>query len=204
MLAVAGLVILVAVVIAVVDGRAEAAETDARPAAAASATGTKLQRFPSPLPEATDDVWTRYVRLMATGRPENISPGGHLGIFGLGPKRLEDLAFVRSSRKVERDGRQVWEAEWVAPYSLERFLGDGALQYKAFAKSTLDHRARILERHADAVGKTFATKTATLSGLLAVAHQAGLRGLARWLEDEGDRQRFPNTTAAFIKATGIF
>lgn len=203
MLVVAGLVILVAVVVAVADGRASAAEDRAgRPAQPAGAA--KLERFRSPLPEVSDDAWTRYVRLMATGRPNSVSPGGHLGVFGLGLRRLEDLGLVRNSRKVERDGRQVWEADWVSPHTLEGFLSDATLQYRAFVKHTLDHRRRILERHAQAIGQSYAAKAATLSGLLAVAHQAGLQGLARWLENEGDRQRFPNTTAAFIRAAGIF
>jgi hypothetical protein len=204
MLVVAGLVILVAVVVAVADGRASAAEGAAPARAPQPGPPAKLQRFRSPLPEVNDDAWTRYVRLMATGRAASVTPGGHLGIFGLGLRRLEDLGFVRGSRKVERDGRQVWEADWVPPHTLEGFLGDGGLQYRAFVKHTLDHRARILARHGDTIGKPFAAKVATLSGLLAVAHQAGLQGLSRWLEDEGDRQRFPNTTAAFIRASGMF
>jgi hypothetical protein len=202
MLVIAGLVILVAVVVAVADGRAEATEPAADRGAQAAAA--PLQQFRSPLPEVADDEWTRFVRLMATGRATSVTAGGHLGIFGFGLKRLQDLGLVRASRRVAREGRVVWEADWVPPHSLEGFLSNGGLQYRTFAKHMSDLRGRILDRHGSAIGKVFASKRATLSGLLAVAHQAGLQGLARWLDNEGDRQRFPHTTAAFIKASGVF
>lgn len=46
--------------------------------------------------------------------------------------------------------------------------------------------------------------TATLSGLLGLVQAAGLEGACEWLERPRDRQRFPHTTAAFIRTNGVF
>lgn len=44
----------------------------------------------------------------------------------------------------------------------------------------------------------------TLSGMLAVCCVAGLDGAADWLTKPSDRRSFPNTTAAFWRANGLF
>lgn len=44
----------------------------------------------------------------------------------------------------------------------------------------------------------------TLSGVLGVIQAAGLEGAAGWLEDPRDRERFPHTTAAFLRTNGVF
>ncbi len=44
----------------------------------------------------------------------------------------------------------------------------------------------------------------TLSGVLGVIQAAGLEGAAGWLENPGDRTRFPHTTAAFLRTNGVF
>lgn len=44
----------------------------------------------------------------------------------------------------------------------------------------------------------------TLSGMIGVAHAAGLEGAAGWLTKPGDRRRFPHTTAAFWRSNGVF
>ena len=90
------------------------------------------------------------------------------------------------------------------PRSREGFLSDLKLQYEAFVKATVADRAAVLSRHRDAIGHTLANKTATLSGLLAAARQAGLRGLAAWLASEADRAKFPRTTAAYLRANGLY
>jgi hypothetical protein len=45
----------------------------------------------------------------------------------------------------------------------------------------------------------------TLSGVLSVAHRAGLPGLSSWVVNPRDRQRFSrNTTAYFTRGNGLF
>lgn len=44
----------------------------------------------------------------------------------------------------------------------------------------------------------------TLSGVLALARCAGVRGAQNWLSNEKDREKFPNTTKIFDVANGIF
>ena len=68
----------------------------------------------------------------------------------------------------------------------------------------VDHRAALLKREADALGRVYGGRPATLSGLLAVAKQAGLHGLELWLESQGDERRYPRTTAIYRRAVGIF
>jgi hypothetical protein len=44
----------------------------------------------------------------------------------------------------------------------------------------------------------------TLSGVLGVIQAAGLEGAVQWLEQAGDRKRFPHTTQAFLRCNGVF
>lgn len=156
----------------------------------------------SPIPEASDATWTRYMEVIAGGTASNaVSPGGDLGLFGLSLPRLADLGYVTH---VRRDAAGKWAADWVAPLTQENFLGDVKVQYEAFVKATLADRKAIVARHREAVGRTLAKKVVTLSGLLAAVHQAGLGGLGKWLASGADRVRFPRSTNAFLKGNGIF
>jgi hypothetical protein len=71
-------------------------------------------------------------------------------------------------------------------------------------KATQADRKAILAHHKDAIGSTVAGKTATLSGLLMAARQAGQRGFATWIASGGDAAKFPRTAAAYSRANGIF
>jgi hypothetical protein len=156
----------------------------------------------SPVPEASAAAWTRFVELMAGNNASNtVSPNGELGLFQFSIRRLADLGYVTNPRK---DASGKWIAEWVPPLSRDGFLSDLKLQYKAFVKATVADRAAILARHRDAIGRTLASKTATLSGLLGAARQAGLRGLAAWLASNADRTKFPRTTAAYLRSNGLY
>lgn len=44
----------------------------------------------------------------------------------------------------------------------------------------------------------------TLSGLLALAHSAGMRGAASWLQNANDREKYPHTTKVFSQVNGLF
>jgi hypothetical protein len=156
----------------------------------------------SPLPEASDGAWTRFVELMAGNNATGaVSPQGNLGLFQFSVWRLADLGYVTNPHK---DARGTWTADWIAPHTREQFLADVKLQYEAFVKATTADRVAIFARHADAIGRALAGKTATLSGLLAAVRQAGLRGTESWLASGADRTKFPRTTSAFVAANGVF
>lgn len=155
----------------------------------------------SPIREASDEAWKRFVLTLAKGRLDGRSPAGYLGKFGLGLRRLQDLGYVRSTK---RDNDGSIRAEWNPPHSEREFLTNPKLQYQAFVRSMVGHRAAVLLRHAGALGRVYGGRPATLSGLLGVAHQAGLDGLGLWLQAGGDERRYPKTTAMYRQTVGLF
>lgn len=160
------------------------------------------QNVRSPVPEATDATWTRYMETIAGSNATNtVSPAGALGLFGLTLPRLADLGLVSN---VHKDAAGKWAGDWVAPLSREAFLGDLKMQYETFVKATLADRKAIIARHPDAIGRALAHKVATLSGLLGAAHQAGMHGLDAWLASNADRVKFPRTTNAFLRSNGLY
>jgi hypothetical protein len=160
--------------------------------------------FVAPFPGVARKAWNRYVRLMAVGEPATISAGNQLGMFQIGYRRLADLGYVENLRKVKKSGRAVWVGDFKAPFTLSGFLKDPVLQYQVFVQATKADRSAVLLRYAGAIGKTFAGKKATLSGLVASAYHAGLAGLGRWLSSDEERNRAPKTTAVYQRTTGLY
>ena len=163
----------------------------------------KTSVFRSPIPEASDEQWARFVRLMQTGDVAAVTPTGQLGIFQTRLKRLEDLGLVREVQRVQRDGAPSWTATFRPPLTLARVLSDPLLQYRIFVASMKRYRDEILARHRGTIGTEIEGKPATLSGLMAVSQHAG-PALASWLANEADRRRFKQTTAAYGRTTGVF
>ena len=159
--------------------------------------------FRSPIPEASDEQWMRFVRLMQTSDVAAVTPTGQVGVFHTRLKRLEDLGLVRDVRRVQRGGAPSWTATFRPPLTLARLLSDPLLQYRIFVVSMKRYRDEILARHRDAIGKEIEGKPATLSGLMAVSQHAG-PALGSWLANEADRKRFKQTTAAYGRTTGVF
>lgn len=159
--------------------------------------------FRSPIPEASDEQWARFVRLMETGDVAAVTPTGQVGIFQTRLKRLEDLGLARDVQRVQKGGAPSWTATFRPPLTLARLLSDPLLQYRVFVVSMKRYRDEVLAGHREAIGKEIEGKSATLSGLMAVAQHAG-PALASWLENEADRKRFKQTTAAYGRTTGVF
>jgi len=159
--------------------------------------------YRSPIPEASDRQWARFVRLMQTGDAAAVTPTGQVGIFQTRLKRLQDLDLAREVRHVRGDGGTRWTATFRPPLTLTRLLGDALLQYRIFVASMRRYRNDILANHRAAIGTEIEGKPATLSGLLAVAHHAG-PALGSWLTSPDDRRRFAKTTTAYGRTTGVF
>lgn len=155
----------------------------------------------SPLPGVPRGAWLRFVRVSVVGPAGSRSPRGRLGLFGLTPRHLCDVGLMTSARKSSVGGEAgVWTGEWRAPLTEEKFLASRPVQYRAFTAST----RKTLPAASPHVGKKVDGEVATLSGLLAVAHSAGTRGVAGWVADPSVRAKFPATTRAFKKANQIF
>jgi len=164
---------------------------------------TLPSRLESRLEGVSDDAWSEYVSYSKQGRLTTISPGYHLGYFLLGMESLQDLGYAINVKRQDYKGRLVKKGEWAGPYSLEGFLSDPMLQYEAFARKTKNDANYILKRHSDKIGMEFEGKQATLSGLVAVAKQAGLSGMEKWMTETSEKRK-PNTTKAYLLANGIF
>ncbi len=156
----------------------------------------------SVLPGVSHDRWMAFEKAMVRQAPGEIEPSGRLGMFAMAPRRLVDLGIVAETAKGP-DGK--WAvSKWAEGWSAEKFLGDPKVQQKAFRKSMREYARTIGALYKEALGKKVLDKPVTLSGLLAVAHVAGARGLGSWLGDKGVREKFPQTTRVFVNTTEMF
>jgi len=171
---------------------------------------------PEPLDGIDPEKWREWAGTIAG---PNTCKGIRAGFMGTSLKRLKDLDYVTSLKSVPFEGskpgskgsatrgsatRKALVAEWKKPLSSETFLSDPELQYNVFMQSTKSHKEAIDKEYKDYIGQKINGKTVTLSGLLAVAHLAGLPGLKGWLTHESDRQKFGATTQMFEATTGVF
>lgn len=154
----------------------------------------------SPLSGVSKEPWTRFVLKQKRGRLSTISAGYNLGYFLFDARSLQDLGYMQNVHKVDYNGRSVYDGEWKSPYSLQGFLSSGKLQYEAFSALTKKHSKYIQSHFQKYLGTTIEGKPVTLSGLLGLSWQAGLRGAEEWLK--GNRK--PATTSAYLRTTGIF
>ena len=52
--------------------------------------------------------------------------------------------------------------------------------------------------------QTHGLSPVTLSGILGVSAVAGIKGCAKFFKNKEDREKFPNTTATFLRTNGVF
>lgn len=152
--------------------------------------------------------WTRFIKSMVRD-VSDVSATNHVGYFSFAWSRLVKLGLAKDLRKEEKQTpsgvRKLWTADLIPPPTLDEFLKSSKLQYDAFVKSMLDYLPTLLaDRYREFIGKEIEGKRVTLSGLLAVVHQAGIDGLKSWLANPADRTKYPHTTAAFVKSSEIF
>lgn len=196
------------------DGAANAAtllalraELQSRPVAAAAGRAlarpaprpTAHKALVSPWPDVSNAKWASFVRALKMANPNAVDDRGRMGMFLYDARKLEKHGILRAVR-VE-DGRRVGtfrspaiQAAWLKPET----------QIAILKRDMVALRREVEAAHAQDIGTEQEERAATLSGLLAVAHAAGTKGLRSWLTNESDRARFPNTTAAYHRATGKF
>lgn len=156
-----------------------------------------------PIDCLTRKAWLAFVRVFVNRDSHAITPNFRLGAFEMTVPRLCDLGAMENLRLTHHNGWQVWDADWKKPASLVEFLDDALGQYELFAESIRRYSLDELVR--GFVGTKIDEHTATLSGILAVAHRAGLPGLSSWIVNPKDRRRFSrNTTTYFERANGLF
>lgn len=153
----------------------------------------------SPLPRVSDQAWAGFTKVFIN--PANdITPHFRYGLFEFSVRRLCDLGLMANPSTVDNSGRMVWVAQWIPPLTLRRFLSSKQGQYETFVKSMLDYSRSI---DLDPLDNIEGVKP-SLSGLLAVAHRAGLQGLQTWVRSPEERVEFSHTTQFFLRANGIF
>lgn len=155
----------------------------------------------SPFEGVSDYRWTKFVRAIATGKPK-VSSTNHIGLFMFAYPRLVELDAATNLRKDDK-GRHLADLTLSPEMSMEEFLASPEAQYKVFEGSMEQYNGRLnpLRRY---IGQSAEGKKITWSGLLGIAHRAGITGLKSWLENPGERSRFPNTTSTFLKTTEVF
>lgn len=162
---------------------------------------SSLHRFPV----ANDRQWKRFARKLATQRVGEISVSGRMGLFGIGARRLKDLGLMTDVKKVELEGKSIYMGTFIPPMSMERFLHSTSIQYSIFKKSMLDYHKSIEESGlSKLIGQEIGVESLTMSGLLGLVSQAGIKGAKGWLAKPQERERFPHTTQTFLETNGIF
>lgn len=153
--------------------------------------------LPSPLPDVSDEAWTRFVHLCAQAPLRSVSASNALGMFEMFPRRLADLKLVENLRRTKaKSGRTVWTGRFVAPMTAEAFLTHPRTQYRVFCLSMIDYAKQITN------GSIVVSPTCglTMSGVLALLHRCGPRGVESWMK--GDT--FETTRQFVERAQGVF
>lgn len=151
----------------------------------------------SPLPDVSDEAWTRFVHLCAQAPLRSVSASNALGMFEMFPRRLADLKLVENLRRTKaKSGRTVWTGRFVAPMTAEKFLTDAQIQYRVFCLSMLDYAKQITRGEIS----VSANCGLTMSGVLALLHRCGPRGVESWTKGNS----FESTRQFVERAQGVF
>lgn len=147
------------------------------------------------------EPWAEFVSRMETAPRTKVSARYKLGAFQMDARRLADVGVMTDVRKAKYGSEMgVWTGKWAHGLSEKDFLGSMPLQYAAFVRGVRATAPQV-SRH---VGRVIDGKKASLSGLLGVAHVAGIAGVESWVQDPAVRSRFGTTTGTFHRCNGIF
>lgn len=156
---------------------------------APAASFARMLESSSPIPNLSAERFHRFADALSR---ESVAFDGprHVGMFRARKDRLVELG--------------------IDPVQL---VGDPAAQFDALCIDMADAfmRARgsgMLRQHGkraiDLGAKMGGVHTITASGIMGVIAAAGLEGAADWLDNPSDRDRFPHTTAVFVRTNGVF
>lgn len=124
---------------------------------------------------------------------KDISESGGLGAYDLRPRRLVELKYARGLRLVRTpSNRQVYECQFILPWTQERFLADPFAQHAALTKSMQMYYAALQS------GELARPKGASVAGALAVLHRGGRGALSAF------PALFEETRALYEKTKELF
>ena len=161
-------------------------------------------------PDASDKQWREFIRTLATQEIEEVSANGKMGTFGIGARRMKDLELMTDVKLQEfqdEDGESInmYMGKFILPLTLERFLQSPKIQYNVFKTSIAEYRDSIIKnKMRDLIGKNVGGEILTMSGLIGLTSQAGIKGAKSWIARPEERERFPHTTQTFLETNGIF
>jgi hypothetical protein len=139
----------------------------------------------SPLVEASDLAWTKFVRVLAVQPLASVSASNCIGLWAHRPRRLIDIGVMRNPRSFRApSGRMIHAGDFIPPMTDLRFLRSPMAQYDALVKSMVEY------------AREFEPKGMSLAGMLAILHRAGPPGLSGKL--------FSDTQALFTRAQDLF
>jgi hypothetical protein len=135
----------------------------------------------------TDGSWREFVTRLEREAPQ-FNSGRHVGQYRQRRERLSELgvdpSVIHGSAEAQRAALDIDLVD------AHRHAAEGGL---------LEHLGRPI-----AVPGQDKTEPLSLSGMLGVIQCAGLEGAVGWLENTGDRKRYPHTTQAFLRTNGVF
>jgi hypothetical protein len=146
----------------------------------------------SPIADISNEAWGSFASRVSRQLP-TFSTARHVGQFRQRRERLVELGFDPDSVASSPELQQ------------KAFNADMADAYLHASESGLiaEYRGAVVEIPAPSAGSATPIEV-TMSGVMGVIQAAGLEGAVAWLERPEDRRRFPNTTAAFLRANGAF
>lgn len=155
--------------------------------------GRFRSQWKSPLRGVSDQQWERFVKVLDVQPIRDISESGGFGSYDMRPRRLKELGYVDNLRRVRTSSsRQIYDCDFIKPWTRERFLSDPLAQLKALARS-MESYQRELE-----LGEIARPEGASLAGTLVILHRGGRGALRAW------PQLFDDTRALYEAARGAF
>lgn len=147
----------------------------------------------SPLPGVSKEAWDRFAKALEIQPNTSVSESGGFGTYDIRPRRLVEIGVGVNLRYLYKEGkRSVYECDFKAPWTKEKFLADLMAQFNAFKHSmSLYHKditSGVIEKPEDV----------SLSGALAILHIGGRGALKAWPD------LFENTRARYEAARGAF
>ena len=108
-------------------------------------------------------------------------------------------------KRVDFENKSIYMGTFLAPLTMERFLNSPKIQYGICKTSMTEYRDAIVKGGLDKLlDKNIGGESLTMSGLIGLTSQAGIKGAKSWIAKPEERKRFPHTTQTFINTNGIF